>query len=330
MIKKIVYLGSPDFSAYLLKKLNSLPLKINIVVTQKDKPVGRRKILTSTPVKKTALSLELPVKELEEWNEEIIRSLKDSDLAILYSFSKIIPKEILHLPKYGFLNVHPSLLPKFRGASPVVYPLALEKTKFGVSIIKITTKLDAGPIIFQAKTSISKEETKEDIYFKLTEIAFKGLKEILKLDFEKIALEPQDETKATYTRKLKKEDGFIPWIAIQEAIENKGKVNIQFLPRFLKEYLEKYPSERKGIRKKISFFSLHRALSPWPALWTIVKVAGKKKRLKILDISTKNEILKVQLEGKNPVHFNNFLKTAPLDMEFRGAKPRTESYSSKS
>lgn len=308
---KIVYLGSPDFSAYLLEKLCQLPVNITGVITQKDKPVGRKKTLTPTPVKKTAQNLKLEVFEFGGWTEEIKEILKTSDLAILYSFSEIIPKEILSLPKYSFLNIHPSLLPKYRGASPIVYPLALGEEILGVSIIQMTEKLDAGPIIFQAQTKISKEESKEDIYFKLTEIAFQGLKNILAGDFRNLKSIPQDETKATYTRKLTKEDGFISWKGITEY--KNGTLDKYYFPKFIKEYLEKYQPELLKKDYKIDLYNLYRALSPWPGLWTKLKIAGKEKRLKIIKVSKQNKILKVQLEGKNPVDFESFLKTAPIE-----------------
>ncbi len=304
-MKKIVYLGSPDFSAYLLEQLSNLNIKIVGVVTQKDKPVGRKKQLTPTQVKKTALRLKLPVFEFEAWEQNIMDVLSKSDLAVVYAFGAIIPKKILDLPKFGFINIHPSLLPRFRGASPVVYPLALGETETGITIIKMDEKMDHGPIIFQAKTKILEEESKQELYFKLTRIAFEGLKKILTGDLNSLKFKNQDHKKATYTKILKREDGFIEFQTLL-SLEKGEKVKANKLPRFLKEYLEKYPFEKP---QSLTLFNLYRALHPWPGIWTIINFLGKEKRLKITEVKLeggKSKITKVQLEGKRETEWENY------------------------
>ncbi len=307
-MKKIVFLGSPNFSAYLLQKLAQENLEILAVITQKAKPVGREKKITPTDVKKTALSLKLPVFEFEAWESSIKGVLKKADWAVVYAFGEIIPKKILELPRFGFLNLHPSLLPKYRGASPIIYPLALGEKQTGMTIIKMDEKLDHGPILFQAKTQILKEEARDDLYLKLTEIGLEGLKEILKIDPKKLVLKPQDHKKATYTRTLSREDGYMKWKSLLALSQNKPITKLE-LPKFLREYLKKYPF----VEPQTTLYNLYRALHPWPGLWSYIKIAGKEKRIKILEVDPKNKIKTVQLEGKKPVDFENFLKTAPVE-----------------
>ncbi len=307
-MKKIVFFGSPFFSAYLLQKLSQENFKILAVITQKAKPVGRKKKITPTSVKKTALNLKLPVFEFEAWDSSIKKVLKSADWAVVYSFGQIIPKEVLEWPRFGFLNLHPSLLPKYRGAAPVVYPLALGEKQTGMTIIKMDEKLDHGPILFQAKTEILKEESRDDLYLKLTEIGFEGLKKILIADPKKLILKPQNHKEATYTRTLSREDGYMKWKSIL-ALSKGNSINQFELPRFLREYLKKYLSPEP----QITLYNLYRALHPWPGLWSYVKVAGKEKRIKILEVDPQNKIKIVQLEGKKPVDFENFLKTAPVE-----------------
>lgn len=306
-MKKVVFLGSPFFSAHLLQKLFQEKLKILAVITQKDKPVGKKKKPSPTAVKKTALSLKLPVFEFEAWNSAVKNLLKSVDWAVLYSFGQIVPKEILQLPRFGFLNLHPSLLPKYRGAAPVVYPLALGEKETGITIIKMDEKLDHGPILFQTKISILMEDTKQDLYLKLTEIAFKGLIKILKTDSKNLVLKPQNHEKATYTRTLSRHDGYIKWKSIISLSQKKTITHFE-LPRFLREYIKKYPF----VKPQITLYNLYRSLHSWPGLWSYVTVAGKEKRIKILEVDPQNKIKTVQLEGKSPVDFENFFKTAPI------------------
>lgn len=216
---------------------------------------------------------------------QIITNLKDKpDVGVLASYGKILPKEISNIPKHGILNIHPSLLPKYRGASPVQAAILAGEKEAGVSIIKMDEKMDHGPIISQFKEEIRPEDTAEILYSRLFEEGAKVLVTILPAYLEgRIELREQDHSQATFTRLLKKEDGKINWTWDQEKIE-----------RFI------------------------RAMFPWPGAWTEIKVTRNKKqatrRLKILKAhleAGKLVLDLVQLEGKKPVTWKQFQEGYP-------------------
>ncbi|MBU2103388.1 MAG: methionyl-tRNA formyltransferase, partial [Candidatus Omnitrophica bacterium] len=215
---KIAYFGSPSFSATLLEKIindKELPVEVELVITQPDMPVGRKQILTATPVKLMAKKYQLPIiysTELRVSNDQLsitndqsiindpminnksteIEKLRIEhllnierlnidhlDLALVYAYGEILPKETLDLPKYGFWNVHPSLLPKYRGASPIAYPLILGDKKTGVSLMLMDEKMDHGPIIAQEEMEIKPNDTRPNLENKLTDLAFLMFKKLI-------------------------------------------------------------------------------------------------------------------------------------------------------
>lgn len=288
---KIAYFGSPDFSADFLEKLitdvsiNQL-IETKLVVTQTDQPVGRKQILTPTPVKKIAEKY----KRSEDTKFGI--ELTNIDLAIVYAFGEIIPKEILDLPKYGFWNIHPSLLPKYRGPSPIAAPLINGDKKTGVTIIKMDEKIDHGPIIAQQSLTIEKTDKRPDLEKKLTNLAFEMVKKTV-FNKDSLQIKPQNHSLATYTKKLEKSDGFIEFEELKQAINN-SQLTIN----------------------NLAIYNLFRGLYPWPGIWTMIKPIqlrqlDEAKRLKITDLELVNEkliIKRVQLEGKKEVDFKTFNK----------------------
>ena len=162
---KVVYFGTPDFSTELLKKLvedKNIPIEIIGVVTQQDKKVGRKQILTPSPVKIVAGEFGLPLNP----------DLKTADLALLFAFGEVLPAEILSKPKFGFWNVHPSLLPLYRGASPVATPLLNGDVETGATIIKMDSELDHGPIISQQKTYIFPLQRRDQLTERLVNLSY--------------------------------------------------------------------------------------------------------------------------------------------------------------
>ncbi len=345
---KLAYFGSPDFSAYFLEKIlidKELKkiLEVSFVITQPDRPVGRKQILTPTPVKQIANQYNIKVV-----SDFVLRAsglLKNLNLALVYSFSAIIPKDLLNLPKYGFWCIHPSLLPRFRGPSPIVYPLILGEEKTGVTIFQMDEKIDHGSIIAQKSLTIKNDDYRPDLEKKITDLAFNLYKQtMIKIwnTYETIVLykyptKPQNHSHATYTRLLKKDDGFIPLFVLKKVLNNQP-LNFDDLPLLVKEYLNKYPKEKEKFIKKffkngrmfhVSCFMFHlfRGLSPWPGLWTILPNG---KRLKICDLkieeNKKSNVLRstfyvprstlhltrVQLEGKKPVDFDTFNRAYKL------------------
>ncbi len=220
---KIVFMGTPEFGAVILKKLCRSEYKPVLAITAQDKPVGRKLILTPPPVKITAQKYGIPVRQPEK-----ISSLKSEisdlkpDLIIVASFGRILPKEILELPKYGCLNLHPSLLPQYRGATPIQSAILDGCEKTGVSVILMDEKMDHGPIIAQKTLAMEKKETAASLFDKLAGLSANLILETIpKWLGNEIKARQQDESRATFTRILTKEDGRIDWRRPAEEIERK-------------------------------------------------------------------------------------------------------------
>ena len=275
---KIIFAGTPEFGAIILDGLINAKYSPILVITAKDKPKGRKKILTPPPVKVLAERYRIPVAQPEK-----IINLKSQifdlkpDLMIVAAYGQILPKEILEIPKYGCLNIHPSLLPSWRGPSPIQYTILNGDKKTGVTIIKMTEKVDAGPIVAQKELNfLTGKETFEMLNNKLAKLGAELLIETIPRWLKgEIKLKPQDESKATYSKILTFEDGKIDW-----------KKPIDYIDRQV------------------------RALNPEPGTYTFYK--GK--ILKILETEIQNNkliIKKVHLAGKKPMSFEEFLRGHP-------------------
>ena len=262
---KIIYLGTPEFSAVILEALINSDHEIAAVITNPDAPIGRKQILTPSPVKIIAEKNKIPIIKLEEIQ-------KDADLAIVAAYGKIIPKNILNIPRYGTINVHPSLLPKYRGASPIQNTILNGDKKTGVTIMKLDEEMDHGPILAQAELPIAGNDTYESLSQKLTILGEKLLiKTIPDYVSGKIKPVEQKHAEATYTKIIKKEDGKIDWSKSATEIER-----------------------------------IIRAFYPWPAAWAI----WEGKVLKILEAEVRGdnlEIKKLQLEGGKILSIKEFL-----------------------
>jgi methionyl-tRNA formyltransferase len=218
---KIIFLGTPEFGAIILEKLIGNNYKPVLVITAPDKPAGREQILTPPPVKITAQKYKIPIlqpdKILESKSE-----IQDSkpDLIIVAAYSQILPKEILDIPKKGSLNVHPSLLPKYRGASPIQYAVLNGDKKTGATIILMDEKIDHGPVLNQRILEIEENETATTLYQKLANLGAGLLMETIpKWMQEMIKPHPQDDAQATYTKILTREDGRINWKKTAQDLE---------------------------------------------------------------------------------------------------------------
>jgi len=147
---KIIFFGTPEFGAIILDKLSDTPYRPILVITTPDKPKGRKQISTPPPVKVIAQKYQIPVSQPEKIESRLLRekikNLKP-DLGIVAAYGQILPKTILDIPKYGFLNIHPSLLPRWRGPSPIQYTILNGDKETGVTIILMNEKMDEGPII---------------------------------------------------------------------------------------------------------------------------------------------------------------------------------------
>jgi len=217
----IIFMGTPEFGAIILEELIKAGYKPILVVTASDKPVGRKQILTPPPVKVLAekYGIEICQPEKIESCKLKIENCKP-DLIIVAAYGQILPKEILEIPKNGLLNVHPSLLPKYRGPTPIQTAILNGDKKTGVTIILMDEKIDHGPIINQRALEIEKNETATTLQNKLAEFGASLLLEtIQKWQKGMLKTYPQDETKATYTKILTREDGRVNWKKTAQALE---------------------------------------------------------------------------------------------------------------
>jgi len=244
---KLIFIGTPDFALPSLEDLlHDRDFEVAGIITQPDKKSGRRQILTPPPVKLLALKYGLPV-----WQPEKIRDFEigvhDLDFVIVAAYAQIIPASILGLPRFGGVNVHGSLLPKYRGASCVAAAILNGDKKSGITIMKMDEHLDAGPILHQAELPIALDETTLSLYEKLSRLGGQALPGVLKkYAAGLIAPRAQDDEKASYVRMFEKDDGRINWI--RPAIE---------LERFV------------------------RAMHPWPGAWTEIKKDDRLLKVKI-------------------------------------------------
>lgn len=320
MIIPVIFFGTHQFATTILEGLiNNHLFSIELVITQPDRPAGRDQKLQSSPVKQLAEQYRIPIAQPETlkdfsylpakglsprlWQagqttdygqsqKSEVRSQK-SEVNIVAQYGLIIPPNILNAPAFGTVNVHTSLLPKYRGASPIQSALINGETKTGVTIMLMDEGLDTGPILLQKEIAIEQDDTYETLEKKLASLGLHALMEAVPQYVEgKLKSTPQDDSKATTCRKLSRDDGKIDW--------NKSAQEI---------------------------YNLYRGLTPWPGVWTNFDA----KRLKLLNIKPANktikagqvmvengkiyvgcgkgavEILELQLEGKKAMDTRTFV-----------------------
>lgn len=247
---KIAFWGTPAFTLPSLEALVWHGWRIGAVITNPDEPAGRRHILTPPPVKIFAATHHIPVLQPEN-PSAITKKLRElaPDIFVVTAYGKMIPKEILEIPKYGALNLHPSLLPRWRGPSPIQFTILNGDTQTGVSIIKMDERMDRGPIV--AESRIKNQElrpTYKELHDCLSKLGAELLIETLsKWIRGEITPVPQDESRATYSKLLTKDNGRIDWKKPAEEIER-----------------------------------MIRALNPWPGAWTLWPTSSKIMRVKII------------------------------------------------
>lgn len=219
---KIVFMGTPDFSVPILRQLVMDGYELQAVVTQPDKPQGRKKIIKPTPVKEEALRHQIPVyqpRKLREEYEEIIQ-LKP-DLIVTAAYGQILPKAVLEAPKYGCINVHASLLPEYRGGAPIHQCIIDGKKETGVTIMYMVEKLDAGDILTQVVVPIEEDDTVGTMHDKLSAAGAKLLSQTIPDLIEgKIRPVKQDDEKATFASNISREQEKIDWGKDGEDIYN--------------------------------------------------------------------------------------------------------------
>ncbi|MDM5338020.1 methionyl-tRNA formyltransferase [Fictibacillus enclensis] len=219
---KIVFMGTPDFSVGVLRRLVEDGYEVAAVVTQPDKPQGRKKEIKPTPVKEEAMKHGIPVlqpKKLRAEYEEVLEY--KPDLIVTAAYGQILPSEILQAPQYGCVNVHASLLPEYRGGAPIHQSIIDGKTETGVTIMYMVDKLDAGDILTQVKVPIEEEDHVDSMFQKLSiagaELLSKTLPDLIEGRLTPIK---QDESKVTYAYNISREQEEIDWSKSGEAIYN--------------------------------------------------------------------------------------------------------------
>ena len=215
---KIVFMGTPDFAIPILKALTEKH-QVICVYTQPPKPAGRGHKLTPSPIHALADTLNIPVRcPVSLKSQEVQKDFSDlnADVAVVAAYGLLLPKPILEAFPKGCINVHASLLPRWRGAAPIQRAILAGDTKSGITIMQMEEGLDTGDMFLLKEVPIEKQETSESL---LQKLALTGAQAILQvLDTNPIPI-PQDEKKATYAHKIKKEEGFIDWNKSAEEID---------------------------------------------------------------------------------------------------------------
>jgi methionyl-tRNA formyltransferase len=295
---KIYFFGTPEFSVPSLRALaKDKFFEILKVVTQPDKEGNRRKV-TPPPVKIEAEKLGLKITQPEKIDEELIKEIENNkpDAIIVVAYGEIIPKKLINIPKFGCINIHPSLLPKYRGASPIQETLLNGDKETGVAIMKIDEQLDHGGVFVIKRVPIEKSEDYTSLSIKLSEIASVMIPFVLK-DIANHILTPlpQNDSKATFCKKISKENGKIDFNKPAEKIINK----IQALNPWPSTYFE-----LKGKRIKILKAGISNKKSEnKPGTAEIISkdsFAINTKDFQILPIE-------LQIEGKPPAKTKEFL-----------------------
>lgn len=212
---KVIFMGTPEFAVESLMALKDDDYNMVGVFTAPDRPAGRGQEMKFSAVKRLSLAMKMPIFQPEKIRDKkwvkIIKDLKP-DLIVVAAFGQIIPESILNIPTYGCINVHASLLPKYRGASPIHFALLNGEKETGVTIMKMDAGMDTGPTIANFQFPISNEDNLQSLHDKLAvagaELLLETLPKYLAGELKPVA---QDEKKATYTKILQKKDGKIDW-----------------------------------------------------------------------------------------------------------------------
>ncbi|MCQ2544920.1 MAG: methionyl-tRNA formyltransferase [Clostridia bacterium] len=222
---KLIYMGTPDFAVPALQALYDAGHEIKYVVTQPDTVRDRGKKVKFPPVKERAVELGIPVLQPEKlkYNEEFLETIRaaEVDAIIVAAYGKIITRRILDTPKYGCLNIHGSLLPRFRGAAPIQAAIAAGDEETGITIMQMAKGLDTGDMLAKAATPIE-DKTGEQLHDELAEMGAKLICETLtKLEAGEITPEKQDDSLSTYAPMISKEDGHVDFTLNAKEIERK-------------------------------------------------------------------------------------------------------------
>jgi len=301
---RIVFFGTPAFAIPALKNLLQGPDEVVAVVTQPDREKGRGRKVIPSPVKELALqhglTLFQPEKVREEAFQEKIKSLHP-DLFVVVAYGQILPKSLLKIPKHGAVNVHASLLPKYRGAAPIPWAILKGERLTGVTTMMMDEGMDTGDILLQTEIPIGDEETGETLQDRLALLGAQLLLEIVRgMKAENIHPIPQDHSKATYAPPLKKEDGQIDWSKEAKEIDRQVRALNPWPGAFTEWNGQLLKIYKGGVREETS--ERKAGIVSWVGSDFIEVGTGKDSFL----------IKEVQLEGKRRMSVRDFLAGHPV------------------
>jgi len=217
---KVLFAGTPDFSVGVLEALYQAGHEIVGVYTQPDRPKGRGRVLTACPVKEKALALNLPIFQPESLKDsEVKTQLKSlqAEVMVVVAYGQLLPLEVLKAPKHGCLNIHASLLPRWRGAAPIQRAILAGDTQTGIGIMQMNEGLDTGDILLEKTCDILDTDTAQSLHDKLAVLGAQGIVEALD-NINSLSPTPQDEAGVTYAKKLSKDEAWIDWTQSAVAI----------------------------------------------------------------------------------------------------------------
>ncbi|HDK26470.1 MAG TPA: methionyl-tRNA formyltransferase [Candidatus Atribacteria bacterium] len=224
LILKIIFIGTAEFGVPVLEKLLNSKENIVEVITQPDRPQGRGRKILPTPIKKIALDRGVEIFQPENINDEefIRRIIKfNPDIILVVAYGQILSKDILDIPRIGSINIHASLLPKYRGAAPINWAIINGEKETGITFMFMSEKVDAGDIIYQRKITILPDETYGELKERLSNLSGEVINEFLEeIKKGKIKRIPQDNQLVTYAKKMSKQDGEITWNDKGERVYN--------------------------------------------------------------------------------------------------------------
>tara|TARA_B100001741_G_scaffold175298_1_gene144529 strand:- start:202 stop:1131 length:930 start_codon:yes stop_codon:yes gene_type:complete len=295
MQRKIAFMGTPNFAVPILKCMYQNGYEVSAVYTQPPKKSNRGQKFEKSPVHLLAETLNLNVRTPNHFKEnnleyEYIKNL-DLDLVIVIAYGQIIPKNFLSLSKNGFINIHASILPRWRGAAPIQRSIINQDKETGISVMKINENLDEGDLSHIFKINIIENENAQSLSDRLSILASENISNVIDSIFDKeVSFKPQDHSKATYAKKIKKIEGLIDWNDNAENII--GKINGLY-PYPGGYFL--FKGERYKILKAEKSFSKE---NPGKVLTNDLEVSCGINSIKILEI---------QREGKKSQKINEFL-----------------------
>ncbi len=298
---RIVYMGTPDFAVASLERLIADGHDIAAVFTQPDKPQGRKMKLTPPPVKQVALTHHIPVYQPETFKNEsqlpLLRELAP-EVIVVVAYGKLLPQYVLELPKYGCINVHGSLLPKYRGAAPVQWMVLNGETTAGVTTMYMDRGLDTGDILLTRETAVGENETAGELFDRLAALGADLISETLSRLPQGIARTPQDDSQSTYVSVLDKSMAVIDWTQPAQQVHNRIRG------------LDPWPvalTTRGGVRLKLfqSRMTDHSAQVP---AGTVVEADAKTGLFVACGDGRVLQITEVQMVGKKRMPAGDYLR----------------------